>query len=127
MPMLPGGAPHPPRRPGPDACWPLRLPPVSATAATNFDPVDWGPPTGRAWRIDEVTITLSGASSVAFYKEAIQPVNLRFLTSSAGIWEPRFLMLLPGERLIAVFTGGGATVAIEGEQIGLDWLPEYML
>lgn len=115
------------RRPPPSACWPLRVSPQQATAATNYDPVDWGPPTGRAWRIDMVVITLSGASQVSFYKEAIQPVNLRFQTTTSGVWEPRMLMMVPGERLIATFTGGGAIVAIEGEQIDIDWLAAYML
>jgi hypothetical protein len=120
---------HAPARRGevtPWDVWPLRLPPVSATAATNFDPVDWGPPTGRAWRLSEVIITLNGASLVSFYKEAIQPVNLRFQTSVSGVWEPRAMYLLPGERLIAAFTGGGAIVAVEGEQIALDFLPRYL-
>ena len=110
----------------PTDVWPLDLPPQSSTAATNFDPVDWGPPTGRAWRIRAVTLTLSGASLVQVYREAIVPVQLRFQTTGSGVWEPSAHYLLPGKRLIVVFTGGGGTVAIDGEQISLSFLPVYM-
>lgn len=115
---------------GPADVWPLRLPPQQNSAGGTLDPVDWGPPagSGRAWRIDEVIITLgAGTSLVQFYKEAVQAVQLRFQTSGSGIWEPSMLMLLPGERLLAITTGGGATFAIEGEQIATRVLPRYLL
>lgn len=107
--------------------WALRLPPQSIQAAGTADPVDWGPPTGRAWRIEEVTVTLVTATLVQFYKEAAQPVNLRFQTAVSGVWEPKNQILLPGERLICVVTGGAANVAIEGLQMDLDILPDHVL
>ena len=111
----------------PEECWPLRLMPANLTAAGTIDPVDWGPRDGRAWHITEVVITLgAGATLAQVYDEAAQPVNLLFQTTVSGLWEPRQKILLAGERLVFVFTGGGGTVRMEGVQMMAYFLPTYL-
>ena len=117
----------PARHVRPEECWPLRLMPASIAAAGTIDPVDWGPRDGRAWHITEVVITLgAGATLAAVYSEAVQPVNLLFQTTVSGLWEPRQKILLAGERLVFVFTGGGGTVRMEGVQMMAYFLPTYL-
>jgi hypothetical protein len=115
-------------RPGPDDVWPLYMPPQQVSAAATIDPVDWGPTTGRAWRIEQVVVTFQGASSVTFYRQAAQLSTLLFVVSQPGVWEPRKLVLVNGARLVAVVAGGGATIScIEGDDIGLHALPWYLI
>jgi hypothetical protein len=122
-----GGGPRIPRV-SPEDMWVLRLPPQSSTAASNFDPVDWGPPPGRVWEIRSAVITLQGASLVSIYWEAALPVNLEFQTTVSGVWDPKELVMINGDRLIAVGTGGGFTIGrIRGKQMSVGIAPDYLL
>lgn len=110
-----------------DDVWTLELPPGTLSAAGTIDPVDWGPPTGSAWRITGMSIVLgAGTSLVQVYKETNQVQNLRFQTSASGLWEPSHLYVLYGSRLVVVSTGGGVTIAPWGERIALGFLPTYL-
>src|SRR5262249_7081902 len=77
----PAAAEQPRRPPTPFDIWPLRLPPLFIAAAGTVDgaTADWACPTGRAWELLSIVITLgSGATLVSVYDEAPQPANLLF-------------------------------------------------
>jgi hypothetical protein len=108
-------------------CWPLRMPPQVVTAAATIDAVDMGPPEGRAWHVRELPMTLNGASSWSIYWEAVQPQNLILTQAASGLWEPAQLIMLPGERLVFSFTGGGGIVGRPiGVQMDVAFLPTYL-
>lgn len=116
-------------RPTPEDVWLLDIPPLVQTAAGTADPVDWGPAagSGRAWRFRSVTCTLQGASLVSVYREAAFGQQLRFQFTQNGVWEPSFLILTGGKRLVVVAAGGGYTLAADGEQIAETALPSYLI
>lgn len=110
----------------PEDVWALDMPPGILNAAGTIDQPDWGPPTGYAWRLTEVTVTfLAGTTLVQFFKNAAAG-RLLFQTAAAGLWEPSRAYLLYGERLVAVATGGGVRIDPSGERISLRYLPTYM-
>ncbi len=110
----------------PDDVWLLALPPQQNTAAGTLDPVDWGPPPGWVWRITYVPFLFgSGTTNVAFYLNSALAFPLFEFTASAT-WEPGHLYLQNGERLVAVTTGGGASILVRGERIATHFLPTYL-
>lgn len=128
------GQAHPPAqlgspRPGPFDIWPLRLNNLFLNAAGSIDTgvTDWAPQAGFAFELLGVTITLgAGATLVQAYDEAAQPANLLFQTTVSGIWGAAKI-LLPGERLVFVSTGGGMTIRLsEGNQVALAYLPTHL-
>lgn len=127
MPPPAAGRPH---HPTATDIWPLRLPVLFLNAAGTIDGAqfDWAPPTGRAWEINTLVITFgAGTTNVAIYDEAAQPANLLFQTSTGGLLDLGHKILLHGERLLFVFTGGGATVRLfEGIQMAADYLPSHL-
>ena len=128
-----GAAPaggHAPHRPGPLEIWPLRLPVLQNTAAGTIDGAvnDWAPPAGRAWEINAIVITFgAGTTQVSIYDEAAQPANLLFQTSTGGLLDLGHKILLHGERLLFVSTGGGMTIRLfEGIQMDAGYLPTHL-
>lgn len=122
-------APGPARPPvGPDDVWLLDMPPQVSTAAGTIDPVDWGPPTGWAWRITYVPFVFgAGCTQVTFYTQSgTGAVGLLFQANSSGLWEPGHLYLRNGSRLVAVTTGGGITISPRGEAVAIAYLPTYL-
>lgn len=117
-------------RPGPHEIWPLRLPPLFLAAAGTIDGAnfDWACPTGRAWEINAIVITFgAGTTNVAIYDEAAQPANLLFQTTTGGLLDLGHKILLHGERLLFVSTGGGMTIRLfEGIQMDAGYLPTHL-
>lgn len=110
-----------------DAVWPLRLDPQVLTAAGTIDPIEWRPGTGYCWHITEATISLgAGATQVQIFNEGPQTERLFFSTTASGLLEPRLKLVMPGERLIVVSTGGGCTIRIEGVTVALYFLATYL-
>lgn len=119
-----------PHRPRPADIWPLRLPVLFLNAAGTIDGAinDWGPPPGRAWEINTLVITFgTGTTLVQIYDEAAQPANLLFQTATGGLLDLGHKILLHGERLLFVSTGGGMTIRLfEGIQMSADYLPTHL-
>lgn len=119
-----------PPRPGPWDIWPLRLPVLASAAAGTIDGAtnDWGPPAGRAWEINTLVITFgAGTTQVSIYDEAAQGAQLLFQTSTGGLLDLGHKILLHGERLLFVSTGGGMTIRLfEGIQMSADYLPTHL-
>lgn len=111
-----------------DDVWPVTLPVGSNTAAGTIDPPDWGPPTGWAWRITEVPIILGTGTSLVqiFTESALSGRGPLIQVNASALWEPSRLILIYGERLVAVATGGGVTISPRGERIRLAFLPTYL-
>lgn len=123
-------APHAQPLVKPSDTWLLDLPIGFLNAAGTIDEnvvgPDWGPPTGWAWRLTEVTVLFgAGTTLVAFYKNSASG-RLLFQTSQSGLWEPSRLYLSYSERLVAVATGGGVTISPSGERVSLHFLPTYL-
>ena len=119
-----------PHRPGPFDIWPLRLPVLFLNAAGTIDGAtnDWATPPGRAWEINALAITFgAGTTLVQIYDEAAQGAQLLFQTGASGLLDLGHKILLHGERLLFVSTGGGMTVRLfEGIQMSADYLPSHL-
>jgi len=105
--------------------------PLVAGAGTLDIPNELGPNTGFAWAVHWVSAASFTAGTVSLYLGQAQDANLRFVFTSAGVWEaPRkATILLPGTRMVFVASGivGAVTIAGQVTQMTLDMLPEFLL
>ena len=126
----PAGGHARPHRPGPEDIWPLRLPVLFLNAAGTIDGAtnDWAPPTGRAWEINTLTVTFgAGTTLVQIYDEGAFGAMLLFQTTVGGLLDLGHKILLHGERLVFVSTGGGMTIRLfEGIQMDAGYLPTHL-
>lgn len=119
---------HRPRVPW-EACHPVPLNPLASSAAGAVSDERWEPREGFAWHVMRVTPKFgAGATAAVMYRDSVAADAWRLNTLSAdGVaWEPRGLILLPGQRLIAAGVGGGITVNGDAIEVALDWLPDYL-
>lgn len=111
------------------ACHPIPLAAVASNAAGTIDPTSLlGPRTGWAWDIRRLTVIFgAGTTQVnVVYNQSDASTTLAQLTASGNVLGNEEIML-PGERLIFVSVGGGATISGKAIEIALPWLATYLL
>jgi hypothetical protein len=119
-----------------EECHTIPLAPLSSAAAGNLLDERWQPRTGWAWQVLLLTVTFgAGATSAIVYETAdasgIVPNNAKhsFIPDAASMatWEPKGLLLLPGNQLSWSSSGGGITVSGAAVEVKLSRLPDYLL
>jgi hypothetical protein len=117
-------------------CHPIDIAPVSEAAAGIITDERWQPRKNWAWQVLLLTVVFGGgATSAVLYKSA-DPTGAvsnnalkSFIPDAAGVaaWEPKGLILLPGQQLMLSSAGGGALMRGEAVEIALPRLPEYLM
>ena len=101
---------------------PVQLAPQALPAAGVVDDPDrMGPRAGWAWHIAFINAT----AAVTVFRDSTRNPPL-FAFPGPGMWEPRQLILLPGQRLVYQ-AAAAVTILAEASEISLDWLPSYLL
>lgn len=116
-----------------EACHPIPLSPLASNAAGWLGQGDerWTPPAGFAWHVMWIAEVLAaGATSWALYRTGGTSASAAYQVISStvsGLFEPRGLVLMPGEYLAHQAVGGGVTVNGQAIEVALDWLPAYLM
>jgi hypothetical protein len=117
-------------------CHPIDIAPVSMGAAGIITDERWQPRKGWAWQVLLITVVFgAGGTSAQLFKSAdasgAVPSNAlhNFLPDANGwaSWEPKGLILLPGQQLLTSAAGSGATVRGQAVEIALHRLPDYLM
>lgn len=119
-----------------DVCHPVPLEPLASAAAGSLIDERWQPRQYYTWQIMLISIFFgAGATSALAYTTAdasgILPNNARksFVPDAAGmaVWEPKGLLLNPGDQLSFTSAGGGITVTGQAIEVRTDWLTDYLM
>lgn len=116
-----------------EACHPVPLNPINLSAGATGSDERWEPREGVAWHVVRVGVVSQTATAAAVFRDtpAAGAWQVQAFTMAAGAfaapWEPRGLILLPGQRLVWTATGGTATVNGDAIEVDLDWLATYLI
>lgn len=107
---------------------PVPLNPIVSNAAGPITDERWGPHDGWAWHVVRVTAVFgTGATSCIVYQDLPTANNqLQTLATTGVPWEPRALILMPGQLLVPAGQAGGVTVNGQAIEIKLSYLPRYL-
>lgn len=117
-------------------CHPIDIDPVAIAGAGSMTDERWQPRKGWAWQVLLLTVVFgAGGTSGALYKSAdptgaIASNGLHdFIPDAIGwaTWEPKGLILLPGQQLLLTAAGAGATMRGQAVEIALHRLPDYLM
>lgn len=105
--------------------------PLAAGAGTLDIPDLLGPHAGFAWAVHWVTAASFTAGTVSVYLNGVADEQLRFVFTSAGVWEPprTSTILRAGDRLVFVAAGITGAVTISGQVTQMDagMLPRFLV
>jgi len=90
------------------------------------DPDRWGPRQGWAWCITRLTIVMASGATATVYRDAPTSGNEMLPSVTAGTWEPKGAILLPGQRMV-VLASAAAVVNGDAVEMPLDMLPAFLL
>lgn len=119
-----------------EECHTVQLSPLSNSAAGNLVDERWQPRQKWAWQVLLLTVTFGAGATSAIVYETADPSGLvannarhSFTPDAAGMatWEPKGLLLLPGNQLSWTSAGGGITVSGAAVEVKLSRLPDYLL
>jgi hypothetical protein len=117
-------------------CHPIDIDPVAIASAGSMTDERWQPRKGWAWQVLLLTVVFgAGGTSGSLYKSADGSGALAnnalhdFIPDTIGwaSWEPKGLILLPGQQLLLTSAGGGATMRGQAVEIALHRLPDYLM
>jgi hypothetical protein len=117
-------------------CHPIDIDPVAEAGAGAITDERWQPRKGWAWQVLLLTVVFgTGGTSAALYKSADPAGALAnnalhdFIPDTIGwaSWEPKGLILLPGQQLLLSAAGAGATMRGQAVEIALHRLPDYLM
>lgn len=110
-----------------ESCHVVQVTPnVTSAAGVIDDPDRWGPRAGWAWMITRLTIVMAAGATATVYRDAPTSGNELLYQVNAGVWEPKGMILLPGQRLV-VTASAQAVVNGDAVEMPLDMLPAFLL
>jgi hypothetical protein len=110
-----------------DRCHVVPIAPgVSNAAGLIDDPDRWGPRAGWAWMIMRLTIVMTAGATATVYRDSPTSGHEMLYSINAGVWEPKGVILLPGQRMV-VQASSQAVVNGDAVEIALDSLPAFLM